>query len=101
MTAIEEPDTQVLGSQASGAPRRAPGTELMGQMEDSGFEETPYLARRADGKVIQLPGILYALAERIDGESGYDTIAGRVTEAVGAELEPNDARFLVDEKLAP
>lgn len=77
------------------------GTELMGQMEDSGFEETPYLVRRADGKVIQLPHILYALAEQLDGRNGYEQIAQGVSGAVGAELEPDDARFLVDEKLAP
>lgn len=77
------------------------GTELMGQMEDSGFEETPYLVRRADGKVIQLPQILYVLAEQLDGQKGYEQIAQGVTGAVGAELEPDDARFLVDEKLAP
>jgi putative peptide zinc metalloprotease protein len=73
----------------------------MGQMEDSGFEETPYLARRADGTVIQLPAMLYTVVAQIDGKSDYDQIAQRVTEAVGAELEPDDARFLVDEKLAP
>jgi putative peptide zinc metalloprotease protein len=82
-------------------PRLADGTELMGQMEDSGFEETPYMARRADGTVVQLPQILHALAEQIDGTRGYDEIAAGVTQAVGAELEPDDARFLVDEKLAP
>src|SRR3954447_25527396 len=101
MTAIDEPETQVLDNRASGAPRLAPGVELMGQMEDSGFEETPYLARRADGKVIQLPGALYAVVEQIDGHSGYNEISQRVTQALGAEIEPDDARFLVDEKLAP
>jgi putative peptide zinc metalloprotease protein len=83
------------------APALVPGLELMGQMEDSGFEETPYLARRPDGQVIQLPQLLYVLAEQIDGRRGYDEIASGVTQAVGAELEPDDARFLVDEKLAP
>jgi putative peptide zinc metalloprotease protein len=73
----------------------------MGQMEDSGFEETPYLARRPDGQVIQLPQILYVVAEQIDGRRGWEEIAAGVTQALGAELEPDDARFLVDEKLAP
>jgi putative peptide zinc metalloprotease protein len=83
------------------APALVPGLELMGQMEDSGFEETPYLARRPDGQVVQLPQLLYVLAEQIDGRRGYVEIAAGVTQAVGAELEPDDARFLVDEKLAP
>ncbi len=84
-----------------GPPALMPGTELMGQMEDSGFEETPYLVQRADGKAIQLPAILYALAERIDGQATYEQIAAAVSEAVGAGIEPDDARFLVVEKLAP
>jgi putative peptide zinc metalloprotease protein len=82
-------------------PALVPGLELMGQMEDSGFEETPYLARRPDGQVVQLPQLLYVLAEQIDGRRSYDEIAAGVTAAVGAELAPDDARFLVDEKLAP
>jgi putative peptide zinc metalloprotease protein len=70
-------------------------------MEDSGFEQTPYLVKRPDGQVVQLPQLLYALAERLDGRTGYDQIAAGVSQAVGAGLEPDDARFLVDEKLAP
>ena len=96
MTTLQQPPRD-----AAAPPALVPGLELMGEMEDSGFEETPYLARRPDGQVIQLPQLLYVLAEQIDGRRGYDEIAAGVTQAVGAELEPGDARFLVDEKLAP
>src|SRR5436190_1786126 len=71
------------------------------QLNELAGEELPYLVSRPDGKVVQLPAVLYAVAEQIDGSSDYERIAARVTEAVGAELEPGDARFLVEEKLAP
>src|SRR4051794_33384320 len=77
--------TQVLEPRAPGAvPSLAPGVEFMGRMEDSGFEEPPYLVSRPDGTVVQLPAVLYAVAEQIDGSSDYERIAARVTEAVGA-----------------
>jgi putative peptide zinc metalloprotease protein len=100
--AVARQDGQLPGNRDPGSPPHlAEGVELMGQMEDSGFEETPFLARRADGKVIQLPQILYTLADQIDGTATYEQIAKRVTEALGAEIEADDTRFLVDEKLAP
>src|SRR5215213_8883452 len=42
--------------------RRADGIELIGEFEDSGFVEPPHLARRADGQVVQLSELLYAVA---------------------------------------
>ena len=81
------------------APQLAPGLELIGEYEDSGFKETPYLARRADGQVLQLPRLLYDLAEQIDGRRDYDEIAARVTRAFGRGLTGNGARYLAEEKL--
>jgi putative peptide zinc metalloprotease protein len=78
-----------------------PGTELVGAMEDSGFEETPYLIRRPDGQVVQLPPILYALAERLDGRSTYEQVAAGASSATSVQIDPDDARFLIAEKLAP
>ena len=83
------------------APQLAPGLELIGEYEDSGFKETPYLARRADGQVLQLPRLLYVLAEQIDGRRDYDEIAARVTRAFGRGLTGNGARYLAEEKLVP
>jgi putative peptide zinc metalloprotease protein len=47
-------------------PRRADGVELVGEYEGSGFKEPPSLVRRANGQVVQLPPLLYALLERLD-----------------------------------
>jgi putative peptide zinc metalloprotease protein len=51
--------------------------------------------------MIQLPPILYAVAEEIDGKRGYDEIAKRLTERLERGVSPENARLLVEEKLAP
>jgi putative peptide zinc metalloprotease protein len=89
--------------QADGAPppQLAEGIELIGEYEDSGYKEAPSIARRADGQVIQLPAILYQVAESIDGRRTYEEIAERVTEATSRGLGPEEIKYLVDEKLRP
>jgi putative peptide zinc metalloprotease protein len=82
-------------------PKLADGIELIGEYEDSGFKEPPSIARRADGQVIQLPSLLYVVAERIDGRRSYAQIAEDVTEAIGRGVAPDDIKFLVKDKLAP
>ena len=44
-------------------PKLAEGVELLGEYEDSGFKEPHYVARRADGQVIQLSRLLHVVAE--------------------------------------
>lgn len=46
----------------SGADARVPrlaDIELIGEFADSGFKEPPFIARRSDGQVVQLPVMLY------------------------------------------
>ncbi len=88
-------------ARADGIPRLVDDIELIGEYEDSGYKDPPSIARRADGPIIQLPALLYLLAESIDGRRTYPEIAERVTEATGRGLDPEDAQFLVEEKLAP
>jgi putative peptide zinc metalloprotease protein len=82
-------------------PRLAEGVELVGRFEDSGYKEPPYIARRADGQMIQLPHLLYLIAERADGTRSYEQIARDVTEAFGRGLEAEDVRMLAEKKLRP
>jgi putative peptide zinc metalloprotease protein len=82
-------------------PRLAAGIELIGRMEGSGYKDPPYIARREDGQVIQLPALLYAIAEQVDGRRGYGEIAERASEVVKRGLSGENAKFLIDEKLAP
>jgi len=82
-------------------PKLAEGVELLGRYEDSGYREAPFMARRADGQMIQLPALLYLIAERSDGTRTYEQIAQEVSEAFGRGLEPEDVRMLVDQKMRP
>jgi putative peptide zinc metalloprotease protein len=89
-------------TQADGAPPKlAEGIELIGEYEDSGYKEAPSIARRSDGQIIQLPAILYHVAENIDGRRSYEEIAERATETTGRGLGPEEIKYLVDEKLRP
>ena len=92
-----EPDEAPLGEPP---PTLAPGVELVGEFEGSGFKEAPYIVRRADGQVVQLPHLLYLVAETIDGRRGYPEVGARVSEQFGRGLDADGARLLV-EKLVP
>ncbi|HVM11117.1 MAG TPA: hypothetical protein VM638_01395, partial [Actinomycetota bacterium] len=85
----------------AGIPRLAEGVELLGRYEGSGFKEPPYIAKRGDGQMVQLPPLLYAVAEEIDGGSDVAAIAARVSARIRREIEPQDLAFLIEEKLAP
>jgi putative peptide zinc metalloprotease protein len=82
-------------------PRLADGVELIGEFEDSGFKEAPFIARRSDGQVVQLPPMLYRLAEQIDGRRDFDEIAERFSEAIARRVEAPDVEMLIEEQLRP
>jgi len=89
------------GASNGSPPRLAEGIELIGEYEDSGYKDPPSIARRADGQIIQLPYLLYLVAESADGQRTYDQIAERVTEASGRGVSADNVQFLTDEKLRP
>ncbi len=82
-------------------PQLAEGLELIGEYVGSGFKETPYLARRMDGQVLQLTHLLYLVAEAVDGERDFGRIAEKVTEKFGRTVSANNIEFLVAKKLRP
>jgi putative peptide zinc metalloprotease protein len=83
------------------APKLCDGIELIGEYEGSGFKEPPYIARREDGQVVQMPKLLYLVAEEIDGRKRYDEIAERVSEKFQRGLDAEMVEMLVAEKLTP
>jgi putative peptide zinc metalloprotease protein len=89
------------GAASSAPPQLADGIELIGEYADSGYKVPPSIARRADGQVIQLPALLYLVAESVDGRRTYAEIADRVTEATGRGVGPGDVQYLVEQKLLP
>src|SRR4051794_5231060 len=109
-TVSDEPETQVLPvadqapPSAGGAaekPRLAKGIDLIGKYEGSGFKEAPYIARRADGQVVQLAPLLYLIAEGADGVRTNEEIAAAVSEAIKRGVSADNVRQLVDERLRP
>lgn len=57
--------------------------------------------RLADGQMVQLPQLLYALAESIDGKRTYEDVAAALTERLERQVGADDVRYLVDDKLRP
>jgi putative peptide zinc metalloprotease protein len=82
-------------------PRRVPGVELIGQYEDSGFKEPPYIARRPDGQVVQLSRLLYLVAAEADGNRDLQQLATTVGQHFGRGLSTDNIAFLIDTKLRP
>src|SRR5919201_4743260 len=90
------------GAGTAGAPPRLrDGIELLGEYQGSGFKEAPYLVRRPDGQIIQLPPLLYSVAARLDGRRDREQIASEVSEEFDRGLDPGAVEYLVKEKLQP
>ena len=88
-------------AQSAPPPRLAEGIELVGRFEDSGFKEAPYIARRSDGQMVQMPPMLYALAEVIDGNADEAELARRFSERIERAVAPDMVHTLLDEQLRP
>ena len=99
--AVAEGRPEAATPEAGPPPLPCAGLELLGQLDGSGFEQTPYLVRRPDGQVVQLPGILYALVELIDGRRDAATIGHELSERIGKGIDADGVTFLIDEKLRP
>ena len=89
------------GSAVSTVPRLAEGIELIGEYQGSGFIQAPYLVRRADGQVIQLPRLLYLLAASVDGERDHERLASVLSAEFGKVVQPDQVAFLLEKRLQP
>ncbi len=78
---------------------RVDGLELLGTVSGSGYKEGAALVRRADGQMVQLGPLMYALLEAVDGERDHAALADALTERLGRRLEPEQVAVL-GEKLA-
>jgi len=83
------------------APCLQPGTELLGEYLESGFAAPVYLARRADGQVVQLTQLLYLVACAADGHADCDEIAAAVSDASGRRISAANVMHLIEHKLEP
>lgn len=82
-------------------PAQARGVELLGAVAGSGYRRAPSLVRRADGQMLQLTPVLYAVLEAIDGRRDAADIAAHLRSTHQIEVDPSDVARLVDEKLRP
>ncbi|WP_210505427.1 hypothetical protein [Naasia sp. SYSU D00057] len=82
-------------------PARAEGVQLLGALDGSGYRTPPALVRRADGQVLQLTPLLYALLDAVDGERTVADIAGAVSGALQRSVAPSDVRQLIGSQLLP
>src|SRR5215217_2763001 len=89
------------GRREGAALELADGIELIGEYQDSGFKEPPLLARRADGQVVQLPRLLFLIAEAADGRRDLEAVAAEVSARDGRIVSARSVGFLVDHKLRP
>jgi putative peptide zinc metalloprotease protein len=92
--------------QGAGVLQPAPGLQLLGEYQGSGFTEPRYLVRRGDGQVIQLSRLLYlVLAAIADGsaDGGWDAgrVAARVSSVAGRAVTAGNIGYLLAGKLAP
>ncbi|HVM09870.1 MAG TPA: hypothetical protein VM345_15490 [Acidimicrobiales bacterium] len=84
----------------AGAPMRAPGVELLGELQDSGYAESRSIVRRADGQIVQLTPLLYQLVELVDGSRTVDDIADALSDRTGRNVSVDNVISLL-EKLEP
>jgi len=89
------------GSAVGTVPRLADGIELIGEYQGSGFQEPPFIVRRADGQVIQLSRLLYLLAASVDGQRDQAQVAGVLSAELGKVVQAEQVAFLVDNRLRP
>jgi putative peptide zinc metalloprotease protein len=95
------PESPKVGQNIAPVPSLAPGTELIGEYEGSGFREPVFLVRRSDGQMIQLSRLVYLVASETDGQKDFGQIAERVSSEFGRTLSADNVRFLVENKLRP
>jgi putative peptide zinc metalloprotease protein len=82
-------------------PRLADDVDLIGPFEGSGLKEPPFIARRADGQVVQMAPIVFAVAEAIDGERTPARIAECVSQRVKRDIPTDLVTELIEGRLRP
>ncbi|MGH9280409.1 MAG: hypothetical protein ACRD12_20210 [Acidimicrobiales bacterium] len=86
---------------ATAAPPLAEGLELLGEYQGSGSTNAQYLLRRRDGRVIVVSRLLYCLVVELGQRRSLDEVAGRLTEALGRGISPENVAYLMEHKLEP
>ena len=80
---------------------RAPGLDLLGEVQDSGLAQPTYLARRADGQVLQLSELLHLVLAELDPARSPAAVASAVSDAFGRRLTAEGLGHLLETRLHP
>ena len=83
MSTTAEPPVQASAPTAAPPLGVAAGIELLGEVHGSGYREGAALVRRADGQMVQLGPLLYALLECVDGQRDSAELASCLSESRG------------------
>jgi putative peptide zinc metalloprotease protein len=82
-TTAEPPAPPVDEAAPAAALDRAEGVELLGDVQGSGYKEGAALVRRADGQMVHLGPLMYALLEAVDGKRDVNELASVLSERLG------------------
>src|SRR6201989_3152720 len=101
MSATADPPVAATAADATTQPARARGAglDLLGVVSGSGYKDGAALVRRADGQMVQLGPLQYALLEEIDGERDLNALATAMSDRLGRGLEVEHV-VKIAEKLA-
>ncbi len=86
MTATAEPPATTVAVPPAAPLDRAAGVELLGGIAGSGYKEGAALVRRADGQMVQLGPLMYALLECIDGQRDVAALTDGLSERLGRRV---------------
>src|SRR4051812_33636139 len=100
-THTQAPPASARATVAADVPVLAPGTQLLGVQPGSGYVVPPALVRRGDGQVLQLPPLLYAVLDAVDGMREAAAVAAAASQAGGRGLPAEAVMTLVAEGLRP
>jgi putative peptide zinc metalloprotease protein len=99
MTATVNRPVATIAPDAPGTFARAEGLELIGRVSGSGYKSGAALVRRADGQMVQLGPLMFALLEEIDGTRDHAALAAAMSERLGRGVDAGHVVRL-GEKLA-
>lgn len=81
-------------------PALEPGVEFIGEMKESGFEESQWLVKRGD-RFVQLTELLYRVAEQANGERTLEEMAEGVTGSTDWLVTADNVRRMLQGRLLP
>ncbi len=81
-------------------PELAPNVQLIGEMQETGFEDRQWLVQRG-GRFVQVTELLYRVAEQVNGERTLEEIAAGLTESTDWMVSADNVRQLIQLKLIP